>query len=138
MGEKTTIEIDNLRELKQHALDTNKTLKQLINEAINEKIIREREQIQKGNYKSLDDQINYRKEEINPADLTELKKYLTNAGLLKIVEKACGRHNLNFKDLSPVTITQQLIDDIHKAITSVFDDDIADETIQKIEALKNN
>ena len=38
MGEKTTIEIDNIRDLKQHALDTNKTLKQLINEAISEKI----------------------------------------------------------------------------------------------------
>ena len=51
MGEKTTIEIDNIRELKQHALDTNKTLKQLINEAIEEKIQRERAQLQKRGYR---------------------------------------------------------------------------------------
>jgi len=38
MGKKITISIENLRRVKQHALDTNKSLKQLVNEAITEKI----------------------------------------------------------------------------------------------------
>ena len=56
MGTKITIEIDDLRKVKQHALDTNKSLKQLINEAIKEKIQYERGQLHKGNLKhSIDD-----------------------------------------------------------------------------------
>jgi hypothetical protein len=137
MGEKTTIEIDNIRELKQHALDTNKTLKQLINEAIDEKIRRERVQLHKGSYsKPTEQQTPMRTGlSLNQDSISELKKILANAGLLTIVEKECGRHNLQLKDLSLSTITPQLMNDIHTAIKLVFDDETADQIILKIEGI---
>ena len=136
MGEKTTIEIENIRELKQHALDTNKTLKQLINEAIIEKINRERQRNQPNNFPPQVAAIPMKREdEIVQNGLAELKKTLANAGLLTIVEKECSRHNLILKDFSPSNITPQLLSDIHTAITLVFDDETADQIIHQIETL---
>lgn len=140
MGEKTTIEIDNIRELKQHALDTSKTLKQLINEAINEKIHRERDKIRKNDFsmQQRPQPIPSRTMEstnITESNISELKRILANAGLLTIVEKECSRHNLLLKDLAPNTITPQLISDIHTAIKLVFDDETADQIIQRIESI---
>ncbi len=135
MGEKTTIEIENLRDLKQHALDTNKTLKQIINEAINEKIIRERQLIKKNIFppKPIHGKENREKEVQN--NISELKKILSNAGLLPIVEKECSRHTIHLNDLTPDNITPELKSDIHTAITLVFDDETAEEIIEKIESL---
>lgn len=136
MGEKTTIEIDNIRELKQHALDTNKTLKQLINEAIIEKIERERQHSSTNNtaltkdVRSHDD-----KSQASSDRIAELKRSLYDAGLLPIVEKECSRHNVNLSNISPDLITPELMSDIHTAITLVFDDEIAEETIEKMEML---
>jgi hypothetical protein len=139
MGEKTTIEIDNIRELKQHALDTNKTLKQLINEAIEEKIQRERAKLQKRGYSpvtaSEPKQIMPGPKPISQEAIEELKKILANAGLLTIVEKECNRHNLQLKDLSGNSITPELMNDIHTAIKLVFDDETADQIILKIEGI---
>ena len=140
MGEKTTIEIDKIRELKQHALDTNKTLKQLINEAIDEKIQRERNQLglsaqqQNSQPRPVDSSVL----EKTKGGISALEKILANAGLLTIVEKECSRHNLILKDLSPGVITQELIDDIHTAIKLVFDDDTADQIIHRIEEIFKN
>ena len=135
MGEKTTIEIDNLRELKQHALDTNKTLKQLINEAIIEKINRERQLIKQGNFQTKAMPRTEENKNINQTTITELKNILSNAGLLQIVEKECDRHKVDLNNLSPDTVTPELKSDIHTAITLVFDDDTAEEIIQKIETI---
>ena len=135
MGEKTTIEIENLRDLKQHALDTNKTLKQLINEAINEKIIRERQHLNKGNLQN--EVIPPKIEQTKPRqnNISELKNLLSSAGLLSIVEKECIRHKLHLNDLKPENITPKLMSDIHTAITLVFDDETAEEILQKIKML---
>jgi hypothetical protein len=135
MGEKTTIEIENLRDLKQHALDTNKTLKQIINEAINEKIMRERQLIQKGELPNKPVMKNEQKRQTNQGKIAELKKLLSNAGLLTVVEKECNRHNIQLKDLSVDNATEELMNDIETAITLVFDDDTAEEIIQEIESL---
>ena len=134
MGEKTTIEIDNIRDLKQHALDTNKTLKQLINEAINEKIDRERQKLGKGAIKQPPIQKLDMGETSSQNRIIELKKVLSNAGLLTIVEKECNRHNIHLNDLAPQSITPQLMADIHTAITLVFDDETAEQIIKKIES----
>ena len=134
MGEKTTIEIDNIRDLKQHALDTNKTLKQLINEAINEKIDRERQKLGKEPIKQPPIQKLDVGETPSQNRIIELKKVLSNAGLLTIVEKECNRHNIHLNDLSPQSITPQLMADIHTAITLVFDDETAEQIIRKIES----
>ena len=134
MGEKTTIEIDNIRDLKQHALDTNKTLKQLINEAINEKIDRERQKLGKEAIKQPPIEKLHVGETPSQNRIIELKKVLSNAGLLTIVEKECNRHNIHLNDLSPQSITPQLIADIHTAITLVFDDETAEQIIKKIES----
>jgi hypothetical protein len=134
MGEKTTIEIDNIRDLKQHALDTNKTLKQLINEAINEKIDRERQKLGKESIKQPPIQKLQVGETPSQTRIIELKKVLSNAGLLTIVEKECNRHNIHLNDLSPQSITPQLMADIHTAITLVFDDETAEQIIKKIES----
>ena len=136
MGEKTTIEINNIRELKQHALDTNKTLRQLINEAIAEKIERERVQFKKGT------NLLVKKEPVsNPSfvqkqyNISQLKIMLSTAGLLAIVEKECNRHNLQFEDISPKSVTPELLADIHTAIKLVFDDETANKIIQKIKSM---
>ena len=134
MGEKTTIEIDNIRDLKQHALDTNKTLKQLINEAIIEKIQRERTQLNTDAKPPQRTHIEISEKKNTDNKIEDLMKTLSNAGLLTIVEKECSRHNLQLKNLSPETITPQLMADIHTAITLVFDDETAEQIIQKIES----
>ncbi|WP_455392422.1 hypothetical protein [[Eubacterium] cellulosolvens] len=135
MGEKTTIEIDNIRDLKQHALDTNKTLKQLINEAIMEKIQRERKQLGINDNQIETEPMEVKTEKVKVTKIDELKRILSNAGLLTIVEKECQRHNLNLNNLSPRTATPALIEDIHTAITLVFDDDTAEQIIKRIESL---
>jgi hypothetical protein len=135
MGEKTTIEIDNIRELKQHALDTNKTLKQLINEAIWEKIQRERQQLGKGLLKPEKEPIKSNEGKVSEDNIAELKKTLSNAGLLSIVEKECRRHNIQLDNISPGTLTPKLMGDIRTSITLVFDDETAEQIIQKIETL---
>jgi hypothetical protein len=137
MGEKTTIEIDNIRELKQHALDTNKTLKQLINEAIIEKIERERQHVKKNNTiiaKDLSPSVNVKSMTSNEK-IAELKRTLYDAGLLPIVEKECNRHNVNLSNISSEVLTPELISDIHTAITLVFDDETAEQIIEKMEML---
>lgn len=135
MGEKTTIEIENLRDLKQHALDTNKTLKQLINEAINEKIIRERQRLNKGNLQNEVIPTEIEQTGPNQNSISELKNLLSSAGLLSIVEKECIRHKVHLNDLKAENITPQLMSDIHTAITLVFDDETAEEILQKIKML---
>jgi hypothetical protein len=135
MGEKTTIEIENLRDLKQHALDTNKTLKQLINEAINEKIIRERQRLNKGNLQNEVIPTEIKQTGPNQNSISELKNLLSSAGLLSIVEKECIRHKVHLNDLKAENITPQLMSDIHTAITLVFDDETAEEILQKIKML---
>jgi len=47
MAEKTTVEIEDMRRLKQYALDCGKSLKQVINEALDEKIQRDRPDMEK-------------------------------------------------------------------------------------------
>jgi hypothetical protein len=136
MGEKTTIEIDNIRELKQHALDTNKTLKQLINEAIIEKIERERQNSNStSTYPSKDETSQNNETKSSNDRIAELKRSLYDAGLLPIVEKECSRHNINLSNISPELITPELMSDIYTAITLVFDDEIAEQTIEKMEML---
>jgi len=133
MGEKTTIEIDNIRELKQHALDTNKTLKQLINEAIIEKINRERQLSKKEVLQLINEPTRMGETKKTENKIQELKRTLSNAGILQLVEKECNRHNLDLNNLSRDTVTSELLSDIHTAITLIFDDETADQILYKIE-----
>ena len=135
MGEKTTIEIDNIRDLKQHALDTNKTLKQLINEAIIEKIQRERIQLGKGSQQIKAEPTKTSEEKVPLNKLDELKKMLSTAGLLSIVEKECKRHNIQLENISSTTLTPELMKDIQTSVTLVFDDETAGQIINKIRTL---
>ena len=133
MGEKTTIEIDNIRELKQHALDTNKTLKQLINEAIIEKINRERQLLKKESLQLINESTKVGETKKTENKIQELKRILSNAGMLQLVEKEFNRHNLDINNLSRDLVTAELLSDLHTAITLVFDDETADQIIHKIE-----
>ena len=135
MGEKTTIEIDNIRDLKQHALDTNKTLKQLINETIIEKIQRERIQLGKGSQLIKTDSTKTSEGKVPLNKIDELKKMLSTAGLLSIVEKECKRHNIQLENISSTTLTPELMKDIQTSVTLVFDDETAEQIIHKIRTL---
>jgi len=133
----TTIEIENLQALKQHALDTRKTLKQLINEAIEEKIQRERQSM---GMPTLN--INNRKKE--PVDknnspsgppkdsLTDFREFLNERGLTAVIEKEFGKYFLTINDISPEKITPELLNDVREAITMVYDEETAEIVVEKL------
>jgi hypothetical protein len=140
MGEKTTIEIENLQALKQHALDTRKTLKQLINEAIEEKIQRERESM--GMPALTINKINKTgsNQESTPTssqkdELTDFKDFLNDRGLTAVIEKELGKYFLTINDISPEKITAELLNDVQEAITMVYDEDTAKIVVEKLQAL---
>jgi hypothetical protein len=133
MGIKMTIEIENLRKVKQHALDTNKSLKQLINEAIKEKIHYEREQMRRSN----DISTNKTTENsylLISNNLSELKKFLSNLGLLTIFENVCKKYNFHIENVDLNNINPQLKSDLYQAIYQVYDEDMANKIIKKIES----
>lgn len=142
MGEKTTIEIENLQALKQHALDTRKTLKQLINEAIEEKIQRERESM---GMPSLGITKNKKPKSIdlknNPPSLStqdklsEFKQFLNERGLTAVIEKELGKYFITINDITPEKITPELVNDVHEAITMVYDEDTAELVVDKLQSL---
>ena len=134
MGTKITIEIDDLRKVKQHALDTNKSLKQLINEAIKEKIQYYREQ------KHSKKEISYTETEDNSYliisnNINELRKFLSNLGLLTIFENICKKRHIQFENLDLNNINPQLRLDFYHAIQQVYDEDMANMIIKKIDLL---
>ena len=120
--------------MKQHALDTNKSLKQLINEAIKEKIQYEREQLRKGNLKHTIKTANNSTLIISD-NISELKEFLSNLGLLSIFENVCKRYNLFPDDLSLNDISSQLKSDLYHAIQQVYDEDMANKIVKKIDFL---
>ncbi len=140
MGEKTTIEIENLQALKQHALDTRKTLKQLINEAIEEKIQRERESM-----KMPPVDLNDVKKPTTPATestpassqdiIAEFKEFINERGLTAVIEKELNKYFLSLSDISPEKITSSLIEDVKEAITLVYDDETAELVTEKLQSL---
>jgi len=142
MGEKTTIEIENLQALKQHALDTRKTLKQLINEAIEEKIQRERESMGMPTIsftkskKPNNIQIENNDAPVSDHDkLTEFKQFLNDRGLTAVIEKELGKYFLTINDITPEKITSELINDVREAITMVYDEETADMVVEKLQTL---
>ena len=142
MGEKTTIEIENLQALKQHALDTRKTLKQLINEAIEEKIQRERESM---GMPSLGITKNKKPKRIdnenNPPSLSTqdklsgFKQFLNERGLTAVIEKELGKYFITINDITPEKVTPELVNDVREAITMVYDEDTAELVVEKLQSL---
>ena len=140
MGEKTTIEIENLQALKQHALDTRKTLKQLINEAIEEKIQRERQSmgmpsLNINNIKKEPMDSNKTPSDSPKDDLTEFREFLNERGLTAVIEKEFGKYFLTINDISPEKITSELLNDVREAITMVYDEETAEIVIEKLRTL---
>jgi hypothetical protein len=140
MGEKTTIEIDNLQALKQHALDTRKTLKQLINEAIEEKIQRERDSLGMPSIKiNNQNQISNARNNIpRPSSknaLSDFRDFLNERGLTAVIEKELGKYFLTLNDISPEKISSELLNDVREAITMVYDEDTAETVVEKLKSL---
>ena len=137
MGEKTTIEIENLQALKQHALDTRKTLKQLINEAIAEKIQRERESM--GMPQLEVNKIEQPSKPITESNsknmISEFKEFINEKGLNTVIEKELNKYFLTLNDLSTEKITSALIDDVKESISLIFDDDTAELVAEKLRTL---
>lgn len=140
MGEKTTIEIENLQALKQHALDTRKTLKQLINEAIEEKIERERESLKlpplNSNKVEKPPDTPTSQSPVSTRDMvTEFKDFINERGLTAVIEKELNKYFLSLSDISPEKITSSLIDDVKEAITLIYDDETAELVAEKLQTL---
>ena len=135
MGEKTTIEIEKMRELKQHALDTNKTLKQIINEAIDEKIIREREELNLPAYPDLQSENSAtikadnvpRELDAEPGDISDFDPQILN-----IVRSECARSGLRWDDLTKDQWNEKLEFSIQMALEMVYDESVALDTIKQI------
>ncbi len=140
MGEKTTIEIENLQALKQHALDTRKTLKQLINEAIEEKIERERESLKmpplNSNKVEKPSNTPTSQSPVSTRDMvTEFKEFINERGLTAVIEKELNKYFLSLSDISPEKITSSLINDVKEAITLIYDDETAELVAEKLQTL---
>jgi hypothetical protein len=140
MGEKTTIEIENLQALKQHALDTRKTLKQLINEAIEEKIQRERDSMGMSSIKM--NTVNPPRNTSNNIptktskdELSDFRDFLNERGLTAVIEKELGKYFLTLNDISPEKISSELLNDVKEAITMVYDEDTAETVVEKLQSL---
>lgn len=143
MGEKTTIEIEKMRELKQHALDTNKTLKQIINEAIIEKINRERESmnmtaILDDDMKSDQAAESGESKKIHGSGDTEDYDAQFDPQILSLVKKECSRYNLSWEGLTAEQWDNKIELSIQTTLELVYDESVASDTIQLIrKKLKN-
>lgn len=135
MGEKTTIEIDKMRELKQHALDTNKTLKQIINEAIWEKITRERKDM---NLPPLMDQNSTTSVSKNSGETKLHSDGNTDQNgdfdqhILNIIRSECARSGLVWDNLTTDQWNEKLEFSIQTALELVYDESVALDTIKRI------
>ena len=141
MGEKTTIEIERMRELKQHALDTNKTLKQIINEAIEEKINREREKL---NLPKIFDSVEDSKVNAVDDSDTEVKSAGSFAGddaldpeILAIIRSECAREGIDLNNLSKSNWNVKLEFNIQTALEMLYDETVANNAIKKIKMDRN-
>jgi hypothetical protein len=139
MGEKTTIEIEKMKELKQHALDTDKTLKQIINEAIEEKITRERKAL---NLPPIDflDTAKPPKPFISSVD-SKAKDDVNLIGdstldpeIIAIVQNKLASFGIKIETMTKDKWTDELESEIKNALDSLFDDE--NETLDTMRKVK--
>lgn len=130
MGEKTTVEIDDIMALKQHALDTNKTMKQIINEAIAEKIKKEqlapnrRQKMQKGKKKDLDAEIAafFKEKKISPEADLAYKALKKEHGIAGSIEQK--------------NLTQGFIGSLTEKLAPLYGETLGAELGEKLKSLK--
>jgi hypothetical protein len=141
MGEKTTIEIENMRELKQHALDTDKTLKQIINEAISEKIVRERKKLGISSDEPIDKSGGGEKPSTAPADdssgtVSSDNEFSFEPEIMAIINKVLSNHDIEMNNISSDSWSEELESDIKNALETVYDETVSSEVIQKLKTQK--
>lgn len=136
MGEKTTIEIENMRELKQHALDTSKTLKQIINEAIVEKINRERAEMNLpplADFTAEKDRAETRTEsDKHVGEIPNDESSVVDPQILSIVMKFLEAHGLQWSNLSKVEWSDEIEAEFRESMENVYDETVAQKTINMI------
>ena len=118
------------------------TLKQLINEAIEEKIQRERESkgmpslgITKNKKPKRIDNENNPPSLSTQDKLSKFKQFLNERGLTAVIEKELGKYFISINDITPEKITPDLVNDVHEAITMVYDEDTAELVVEKLQSL---
>jgi hypothetical protein len=141
MGEKTTIEIENMRELKQHALDTDKTLKQIINEAISEKIARERKKLGISSEEPKDKSVGGETLSTVPAGdssgiASSDNEFSFEPEIIAIINKVLSNHDIEMNNISSDSWSDELESDIKNALETVYDETVSSEVIQKLKAQK--
>lgn len=136
MGEKTTIEIENMRELKQHALDTSKTLKQIINEAIVEKINREREEM---NLPPIQDLSGAKERASKDIPSSENKERETDSFMsevdpqvMDVLKKFLVAHRLDWDTLTKEQWNEKIEYDLMMSLENIYDEALAQKIIELV------
>ena len=136
MGEKTTIEIENMRELKQHALDTSKTLKQIINEAIVEKINREREEMKLPPIQDVSSVKERTPREIPSGKTMEMSADRLLASVdpqvMDVLKKFLIAHKLDWDTLTKEQWDEKIEYDLMVSLENIYDESLAQKIIELV------
>ncbi len=117
---KTTIDLDLalFRRLKQYALDTDRTIREIVTEALQEKLARETQTME-------GTQTPARDVETNPLAhrvVQELERIVPNDIALRLVSQKCVKHGTFLETLSRRQLSRELIDDIVNSIAHMADE----------------
>jgi hypothetical protein len=126
---KTTIDLDLalFRRLKQYALDTDRTIREIVTEALQEKLARETQATEGGQtpVKDLDD---------NPLAhrvVQEIERIMPKELAVRMLSQKCVKHDLFLETLTRRQLTKELIDDVLSSLHHMADD-------RRIAAIRDN
>jgi predicted transcriptional regulator len=117
---KTTIDLDLalFRRLKQYALDTDRTIRDIVTEALQEKLAREAQATEgsPATIKDLDE---------NPLAhrvVQEIEQVVPRELAIRMLEQKCLKHDIFLETLTRKQLTRELVDDVLLAIHHMADE----------------
>lgn len=132
---KTTIDLDLalFRRLKQYALDTDRTIRDIVTEALQEKLAREAQSSEGSptTIKDLDE---------NPLAhrvVQEIEQIVPRELAIRMLEQKCLKHDIFLETITRKQLTRELVDDVLLAIHHMADErQVADirENLMKLSA----
>lgn len=117
---KTTIDLDLalFRRLKQYALDTDRTIREIVTEALQEKLARESQPMDGSPAETRDVESNPLASRV----VQEMERVLPHDVAVRMLSQKCVQHGTFLETLSRRQLTSELIDDILNSVQFMADE----------------
>ena len=117
---KTTIDLDLalFRRLKQYALDTDRTIREIVTEALQEKLARESQPMDGSPAETRDVESNPLASRV----VQEMERVLPHDVAVRMLSQKCVQHGTFLETLSRRQLTKELVDDILNSVQFMADE----------------